>query len=183
MLIVGFFVGYAFGSTGPSGARTTHVMPGGMTMGRDVDQHFIVQMIPHHEGAIAMARVALERSKRPEVRSLASGIIEAQEREISDMREWYMDWYGSAPPEGGGGMRMAGMEGDIGTLRTVGEEEFDREFLAQMTLHHEMAVMMAQMMLAGTERDEMRTLADAIITSQSREIEMMRSWLQDWYGR
>ncbi|HLC70791.1 MAG TPA: DUF305 domain-containing protein, partial [Candidatus Nanoarchaeia archaeon] len=84
------------------------MMPDGRMMGQNIDQHFIVQMIPHHEGAIAMAKIALEKSKRPEIISLASGIIEAQEAENRDMRTWYESWFGSAPPSGGRGMMHMG---------------------------------------------------------------------------
>ena len=148
-------------------------------MGQDIDQHFIVQMIPHHEGAIAMAKIALERSKRPEIIALAKSIIESQQKEIDDMRSWYQSWYGSAPSSGGVGMmRMGGMEGDIDVLESVSAAGFDREFLQQMIPHHEMAVMMVQMLAAGTERPEMKQLADNIRESQSREIDMMRGWLK-----
>lgn len=147
-----------------------------------VDRHFIEQMIPHHEGAIEMAKLALEKSTRPEVLSLAQGIIEAQEKEVADMRAWYRDWFGTEVPEGGGTMHgtggemhMVGMEGDVDALRTA--EDFDTTFLSQMIVHHEMAVMMGQMLASGTARQEMRVLADTIITSQTREIELMRSWL------
>lgn len=157
-------------------------MSNGEVMSQNIDQHFIVQMIPHHEGAIAMAKVALERSKRPEIISLANGIIDAQEKENSDMRAWYQSWFGAAPPEGGMGMmHMDGMEGDIAVLANVPDAEFDREFIEQMIPHHEMAIMMAQMLQASTERQEMKTLSDNIITSQSREIDMMRGWLTSWY--
>src|SRR3989344_5504970 len=156
--LIGFIIGLLAGILlvpylyGPSMMGGWGMMKGwniiderGGVMSRNIDQHFIVQMIPHHEGARAMANIALERSKRPEILSLAEGIIEAQEREINDMKSWYQDWYGSLPPERGGGMGMM------------------------------------QMGASGTERPEMKQLADNIIASQSREIEMMRSWLTSWY--
>lgn len=179
MLVIGFGIGYSLkgGGRGPMGGFMGE--RGGMQ--QNIDQHFIVQMIPHHEGAIDMATIALERSKRPEVLSLANGIIEAQTRENEDMRAWYADWFGSAPPAGGMGMQMHGMTGDATSLQSVSDADFDREFLTQMIPHHEMAIMMASM-LKASERPEMLTLADQIITSQAREIDMMRGWLQEWYG-
>ena len=52
------------------------------------DQAFINEMIVHHEGAIAMAKLALERSNKPELLRLAGEIIAAQTREIEMMKQW-----------------------------------------------------------------------------------------------
>jgi len=181
VLVFALGIGIGYLLWGVEEPRDAHMMQGGSMMSQGINQHFIVQMIPHHEGAIAMAKVALEKSKRPEIVSLANGIIEAQEAEITKMQGWYQEWFGSAPPAFGHGMHMEGMEGDLDALRSAAPEEFDREFIEQMIPHHEMAVMMAEMLQASTERQEMETLADQIITSQSREIQMMRSWLAAWY--
>jgi len=60
------------------------------------DEAFIDAMIPHHQSAIEMAKVANEKSKNPRIRELAGNIVSAQKREIEQMRRWREQWY----PEG-----------------------------------------------------------------------------------
>ncbi|MCX7305516.1 MAG: DUF305 domain-containing protein [Hyphomicrobiales bacterium] len=69
-----------------------------MEMTGNVDADFMRSMIPHHQGAIDMARIVMEYGKDPEVRTLAEAIVSAQETEIAFMKAWLEK---NGVPEGG----------------------------------------------------------------------------------
>ena len=83
----------------------------GRTVGmmNNIDEHFIEQMIPHHDGAIAMAKLALQKAKRPEIKTLAQNIISAQEKEVGEMQGWYKSWFGRDVKVGNTYSMMGGM--------------------------------------------------------------------------
>ncbi len=193
-LVVGALLGmYAVPAVVPEtyAPRGGWGMMGGGMMGANLDQHFIAQMIPHHDDAIAMAELALERATKPEIRTLAENIIAAQTRENGEMRMWYRAWFGGEVPDvflamGHGMDPRITIDGmmmymtDVARLETA--NPFEQAFIEEMIPHHEMAVMMAQMLKAGSARPEMQKLADDIIAAQTDEINQMRAWYRTWYG-
>ena len=60
------------------------------------DKAFIDAMIPHHQSAIEMAKIAHEKSKIPAIKELAENIVSAQQKEIEQLKRWRQQWY----PEG-----------------------------------------------------------------------------------
>ena len=168
----------------------TPAMPSGGRMMGQIDPHFIEQMIPHHEDAITMANLALVRAEHSEIKTLANNIIKAQSEEIDQMKQWYQSWFGNEVPDlnssmghGLGVMMHGGMMGSEADTKTLeNAKTFDKEFIEQMIPHHQMAVMMAQMLARSTNRPEMKQLAENIISSQTKEINQMREWYTVWYG-
>ena len=155
-------------------------------VGSNIDRHFIEQMIPHHDDAITMAKLAQQRATRPEIKTLASAIIEAQTKENNQMRAWYKQWYGQDVPAINAGMMGHGQmhggmmsgDADFGNLET--STDFDRDFIREMIPHHQMALMMVSMLISSAERPEMKKLGQDIIEAQTREIEQMRNWYVEW---
>ena len=166
----------------------TSPMDRGMEMRVEVDKPFIEMMIPHHQSANEMAEIALSRAKNPEVKKLAQSIIEEQTREIEQMRTWYKQWYGTEVPTNGMNMgTQSGMDQSMMQMEMMDREmmeslknaqDFDREFLRQMTRHHQTATMMAGMVVNSAQHREIRNLAQNIIKSQSAEITQMQKLLQ-----
>jgi uncharacterized protein (DUF305 family) len=93
-----------FGASVPDVGGSSSMMGGMMGSGaismadlevaEPFDKAFIEAMIPHHQTAIMMSRMAGGASGRPEMRGLTSSIIEAQSAEIAKMQAWYEEWYG-----------------------------------------------------------------------------------------
>lgn len=73
------------------------------------------------------------------------------------------------------GDMMAGLSGKTG-------DEFDKAFLAEMIVHHEGAVDMAKAAQASAKHEELKQMAEAIISAQTTEIEQMKEWQKTWYA-
>ena len=148
------------------------------------DQAFIDAMVPHHRSAIAMANAALDAGlKEPQLRSIAQAIVDNQQDEIDRMLEWRRQWYGSAElgPDAGDQLGMSmddmGMAGDPATLTSSGN--VDADFASMMIVHHDGAIAMAQMAPERSKREEIRTLAQAIIAAQEDEIATMKPFADE----
>lgn len=150
------------------------------SMMNGIDRHFIEQMISHHEDAVLMAEMALTKAEHEELKQLAEEIRDNQSKEIDDMRAWYKSWFESEVRESSAGsLKMMEDMTDLESLESA--RLFDKEFIEQMIPHHQMAIMMASMLINRTERVEMKQLAENIIKTQTEEINRMSLWYEQWY--
>lgn len=155
--------------------------------GEEYDKAFIVDMLVHHEGAVAMAEGALAVTDRQEIRQLATAIITAQSQEIVKMRTWQKEWgYPVTATEGhaghGGnaesmGDNMMEMSDD---LRNLSGAKYDEKFLELMIEHHQQAVDMAQYAEANALHQEVKDLSRAVVSDQQAEIKTMQDWQKAW---
>ncbi|MFF9065519.1 DUF305 domain-containing protein [Streptomyces sp. NPDC014891] len=146
----------------------------------DADVMFAQMMIPHHEQALEMARLADGRAQDPEVRKLVTAIERAQDPEIRKMRAWLAGWgRPEAAGHGSGGHGMAGMmsEQDMKSLAAAEGKAFDRRFAELMIAHHDGAVAMAEDERRGGENPTAKALADDVVRTQSAEVTALRKIL------
>ena len=171
--------------------------PAGQPALASFDQRFIDMMVPHHEGAVEMARVAEARAQHPEIKTLATDILQSQGAEIQQMRAWRQQWFGSSqtPPldhmpwlgpmvdtamamNADGSVDMSKDVTDLGAA----PEPFDAAFIEVMIPHHQMAISAARLAFQQAEHTEVDQLASAIVDAQQREIGQMQGWRLQWYG-
>jgi uncharacterized protein (DUF305 family) len=157
------------------------------------DLRLIDAMTPHHQGAVEMAKEAQQKSKRPEIKKLAADIINAQNKEIAQMKQWRQAWYPKASKtpmaydsKAGNMMPMSSdrrnsmmMNMELGSA----DDQFDLRFINAMIPHHEGAIAMAKDALSKSTRPEIKRLANDIVSSQQTEIAQMQQWRKAWYNQ
>jgi uncharacterized protein (DUF305 family) len=105
------------------------------------------------------------------IRTLAGDIVEAQEREIAMLKQWHEEWYGKVYTEDDSYQPM------MRDLSQLSGADLDKRFLADMIPHHMGAIMMARSVRPHIEHQEITDMADAIMETQTAEIELMRDML------
>lgn len=137
------------------------------------ERAFLSGMIAHHEGALEMARYALEKAKDREVRAWAEAILKEQEREIALMRSWLPSLGGlDQAAYAAMGKEMAAMLQELKRAKDP-----DRAFVELMLLHHKGAVEMALAVLPTAKDRRVLDLARDILLAQAKEMHAFRLWL------
>jgi uncharacterized protein (DUF305 family) len=144
------------------------------------DLDFMQGMIPHHQGAIDMAKVVLQFGKDPEVKAFAENVVKAQEGEISFMNGWLAKADKNAlptSPESAKGNADA-MTAMMKSMMVPYLGDADVDFIKGMIPHHQGAIDAAKVALQFAKDPEVLKLAQAITTAQQGEITFMNDWLK-----
>ncbi len=153
-----------------------------MENGKYSDKAFIDAMVPHHQGAIEMASVALGNAEHEETKELSRNIISSQQAEIQDLKSIKEEEFGTSrvPMDMSmGQMKGMGMVMDPQSL--ADENPFDESFIDAMIPHHQSAIEMAAVANEKSKNPRIKELAGNIMSAQKREIEQMRRWREQWY--
>ncbi|MGW3196973.1 DUF305 domain-containing protein [Streptomyces sp. NPDC001118] len=180
----------ACGGSGAGGAHAAHggagtrggTAPTAGTAHNAQDVAFAQAMIPHHQQALEMARLAPGRASSAQVKDLALRIEKAQDPEIRTMTGWLRSWGERVPMTGmdhSGHPGMSGMmsDADMAELKKAQGKGFDTKFLSMMIKHHQGAVQMAGTEKAKGAYGPAKALADAVVSAQNAEIKEMKKLL------
>ena len=159
-------------------------MASGMVMenGKYSDERFIDAMVPHHEGAVEMARVALKNAEHEKIKQLAEDIITTQHAEIEDLKSIKQEEFGTSKVPMDMSMRQMKNMGMMMDPQSLAEKNpFDRAFIDSMIPHHQSAIEMAQVARHKSQNPRIKELATNIVEAQKREISQMKQWREQWY--
>ena len=137
-----------------------------MENGKYSDERFIDAMVPHHQGAIAMAKVALKNAEHEEIKQLSRNIISSQQAEIEELKSIKKEEFGTfnVPMEmSQEQMRGMGMMMDPQAL--ADEDPFDEAFIDATIPHHRSAIEMAKVANRESENPSVRELAGNIVSA------------------
>jgi uncharacterized protein (DUF305 family) len=153
-----------------------------MQNGKYSDKAFIDAMVPHHQGAIEMARVALRNAEHEEIQELSRNIVSTQQSEIEELKSIKQEEFGtSSVPMEMSMEQMRGMGMMMDPQSLAEENPFDEAFIDAMIPHHQSAIEMAEVANEKSKNPRIKELAQNITSAQKREIEQMKGWRREWY--
>ncbi len=153
-----------------------------MESGEYSDKAFMDAMVPHHQGAIEMARVALGNAEHEEVKELSQNIVSTQQSEIGKLKSIKREEFGTSNvPMEMSMEQMRGMGMTMDPQRLAKREPFDEAFINAMIPHHQSAIEMAAVASEKSENPSVKDLAGNIMSAQKREIAQMKRWREQWY--
>jgi uncharacterized protein (DUF305 family) len=148
-------------------------------MNGDFDYDFANLMIMHHQMAIDMSRVEIEKGSDQSIVRMGKGIVVAQEIEIRGMQQFVKNYKVQVTNNQTSNSfkiatEMKSMMDKMNTVKMT--NNIDKDYVAMMIPHHESAVKMAKMQLQFGTQNAMVTLAKNIIEDQTYEIDEFKNW-------
>jgi uncharacterized protein (DUF305 family) len=154
-----------------------------MENGKYSDEAFIDAMVPHHQGAIAMAEVALKNAEHQEIKELSRNIVSTQQAEIEELKSIKQEEFGTSNvPMEMSQEQMRGMGMMMDPQQLSNREPFDKAFIDAMIPHHQSAIYMAQVAQEESKIPAIKELVENIVDAQKLEIEQMKQWRKQWYS-
>ena len=153
-----------------------------MKNGKYSDERFIDAMVPHHQGAVEMAQVALKNAQHKEIKDLSHNIISSQQAEIEKLKSIKKEEFGTSQvPMQMSPKQMRSMGMMMNPQMLAHSKPFDKAFIDAMIPHHKSAIEMANVALKESKNPQIREISEDIVSAQKREISQMMRWREEWY--
>lgn len=144
---------------------------GDMHSDTSYDIHFIDSMVSHHAGVISMAEQVLRESQSTAAKDLAQNSMATAQRELDQLQAWRTQWHPDAPVmDDTMGMGPMGISSDAAT-------PLEQRYVEAMVAHHQTSIAMAQEGLSQIGHEELKAMAEQMISGQEAEIAALRALL------
>ncbi len=146
--------------------------------GQAFDVAFMREIIPIHEEAVEIAYAATLNADHTELLRWNQQVIDRKTGQVKQMLAFLKD-AGAAP-----GRRVVGIATEpVKKMRGLKSAALERAYIPLIVTHLESSVALATLASTKAARPELRTLAQAVVRVEKREIAMLRGWLKQWYGK
>jgi uncharacterized protein (DUF305 family) len=150
--------------------------------GKSAEQKFLLQMVPHHLGAVAMSRYEITHGRNFEMIQLAKSILAEQQSELTTMKVWL-----SKPLSGVTAVNSTFSKAMERSMSVMMEHmppatklnDSDRAFAAVMLPHHRAAIDMAKALLIQGHNEQVLAFAKMLISSEQIEIQQMSTYISN----
>jgi len=142
------------------------------------EKSFLENMIPHHQEAVDTSKIIVAQAQDADLKQFGGEVIDAQIREITQMKEWLRAWYSVEYSSDSG----SGYEPMMGDLSKFKNTEQEKVYVEGMIRHHKGAIEMARKILTLNPREEVKQLAEGIILTQESEVAVLERWLVSKYA-
>lgn len=141
------------------------------------ETHFMREMIDHHHMAVIMAEACLTKAMHEPLLTMCASIQMEQQMEIATLQGWLAEWYGiQHEPQ----MRRDQMR-EMEAMAALPPEEYEAAFMKSMIPHHLQAINSSSSCLIRASHGQLIGMCADIISAQAKEIEILRTWLCEWY--
>lgn len=150
----------------------------------NVNLDFVLEMIPHHEGGIDMAKAIIKYGTNEDVKKIAQNIVTSQEAQIPLMQQLKAKFEKEPLSTKEDSQNYIKNYNEIKSTMFKEMESVpltvsaDETFLRQMIYHHEGAIAMSKNILKYTQNAKLKSLAENIVTTQSQGVDEMKNLLE-----
>lgn len=146
------------------------------------EETFLSSVPQHHEDAVQMAQVCIQKAVHPELKALCQNIISSQTEQAQEMQGWLQSWYGGRNTAPADMMaKMQAMQGQMmAKLNAANGPNFDHVFLENMGQHHAEGMPEFKECVAHAEHAQLKALCGKMEASQQQQLTAMNAWAKAW---